>query len=221
MTEVEGGLPRVKPNPKAVGIASEAVVMARLIQLGFDVSIPFGDNARYDLVVDDGTRLTRVQIKTGRLLPGGIEFNPRSVSARSGERRGYQGQADDFLVYCPQTDEVYRVPVEDCAGTERVVLSINPEYAARKRTPVRWAHEHVFVTTARTDPLSTCATMHPDTPTRLAMKSLGGGERRRYCRECNRVTAKRERDRKKALRVASNGHETPSDQHAEVSGSAV
>jgi cupin superfamily acireductone dioxygenase involved in methionine salvage len=31
------------------------------------VSIPFGENHRYDLIADDGERLLRIPVKTGRL----------------------------------------------------------------------------------------------------------------------------------------------------------
>jgi PD-(D/E)XK endonuclease len=74
------------------------------------VAVPFGV-ARYDLIVDVGSGLKRVQCKTGRLRNGVIVFNAYS-SNRSGIR-GYQGEADFFGVYCRETDKVYMVPVTD------------------------------------------------------------------------------------------------------------
>jgi len=50
--------------------------MAALIRHGYLISIPYGENHRYDLLADDGTSIARVQVKTGRLLPSGsITFN--------------------------------------------------------------------------------------------------------------------------------------------------
>ena len=43
---------------------------AALIEAGYAVSKPFGENQRYDLVIDDGETLARVQVKTGRLRNG-------------------------------------------------------------------------------------------------------------------------------------------------------
>jgi hypothetical protein len=50
------------------------------------VSIPFGTNQRYDLIVDLGDRLVRVQCKTGRLRDGTIKFATQTV--RVNTRRG-------------------------------------------------------------------------------------------------------------------------------------
>lgn len=52
-------------NSKSVGERSEAAILNWLIQLGYAVSIPFGNNQRYDLIADDGKGLIRVQCKTG------------------------------------------------------------------------------------------------------------------------------------------------------------
>ena len=41
-------------------------VMLALHDAGYQVSTPFGENTRYDLVLDDGTTLTRLQCKTGQ-----------------------------------------------------------------------------------------------------------------------------------------------------------
>lgn len=48
--------------------------MLVLKHVGFDVLTPFGENTRYDLVLDDGEHLTRVQCKTGRLRNGAVIF---------------------------------------------------------------------------------------------------------------------------------------------------
>jgi PD-(D/E)XK endonuclease len=50
--------------------------MLALHDVGFAVLLPFGENTRYDLVVDDGAELRRVQCKTGRLYKGAIRFLP-------------------------------------------------------------------------------------------------------------------------------------------------
>ena len=51
-------------HPKDVGDRTTLAVMLALRCLGYQVSVPFGENSRYDLVVDDGRRLQRVQCKT-------------------------------------------------------------------------------------------------------------------------------------------------------------
>lgn len=41
-----------------------AIAIAHYVQQGFTVSIPLTVNTRYDLVVDDGEKLRRVQVKS-------------------------------------------------------------------------------------------------------------------------------------------------------------
>ena len=104
-----------------VGSLTEGRVLAALIATGFTVAIPFGV-ARYDLIVDVGSTLKRVQCKTGRFRNGAIIFNAYS-SSQSGVR-GYQGEADFFGVYCRETDKVYMVPVNETKT--QVYLRVSP-----------------------------------------------------------------------------------------------
>lgn len=105
--------PGSKRSTKRVGDIAEAMVLARYIRAGQHVSIPFGENHRYDFVADDGTALVRVQVKSGRLRKGAIVFNTCSMhDHRGGPAQGYRGQIEVFAVYCPETDGVYVVPVD-------------------------------------------------------------------------------------------------------------
>ena len=97
-------------NSTRVGSVAEAAVLSSLLRVGHDVLTPFGGGLGYDLAYDDGDRITRVQVKSGKLSGGVIRFNTASI-ARSGERVGYAGRADEFGVYCAEIDRVYLVPV--------------------------------------------------------------------------------------------------------------
>ena len=68
-------------HPKDVGDRITLAVTLALRDAGFAISVPFGENTRYDLVIDDGVRLLRVQCKTGRLRNGSIFFATCSTSA--------------------------------------------------------------------------------------------------------------------------------------------
>lgn len=107
-------------NTKAKGDQTEGMVLATFLQLGKGVLLPFGENQRYDLVVDDNDgRFIRVQCKTGRLRDGVVRFNTSSTHHHRGRgRSGYEAQADVFGVYCPDTGKVYLVPVGDLGAAE-------------------------------------------------------------------------------------------------------
>lgn len=132
-----------KENPKTVGERSEACVLAALLKAGQVVLLPFGDNQRYDLVIDDGGVFQRIQCKTGRLRDGVIVFQPGSCAGGKGRRRGYRGQADLFGVYCPELDSVYLVPLTDVDAVNTAHLRIDPPKDGRNRT-VRWAKDYLL-----------------------------------------------------------------------------
>lgn len=127
-------------NTKAKGEISEGHVIAHLLKRGFSVSMPFGDNQRYDLILDDGNRLWRVQVKTARRCDGGIIFQTASVNGFTGVRRTYAGQIDLFLVYSPDLNKVYRIPVEEC-GAYNFKLRTEPTKGGPSST-VKWAKDY-------------------------------------------------------------------------------
>ena len=123
------------PNTKAAGDITEAVVLAEFLRAGFPVCVPFGDNQRYDLVVEAGGRFLRVQCKTASLTSdrcggkGCIRFK-----ARSGvhESRPYRGQADLFAAYSPDTRRIYVLAVDEVPGYRRLAAAD----ARQKQQPV-------------------------------------------------------------------------------------
>jgi hypothetical protein len=130
-------------NPKSRGELSEGLTIAHLLKNGYSLSMPFGDNQRYDLIVDDGERLHRAQVKTARLRDGVLRFNCCSTNVLTQKRTHYKGQIDVFLAYSPDLDRVYWVPVEDAPVTE-MCLRVD---AARsgKGAPSKMASDYELV----------------------------------------------------------------------------
>ncbi len=69
----------------AVGNIGEAEVTRALIRAGYTVSHPFGEGAKYDLVLDKDGKLLRVQVKMGVFREGAIYINCYSVARSGGE----------------------------------------------------------------------------------------------------------------------------------------
>jgi hypothetical protein len=118
-------------HPKDVGDRSMLAVMLAFRESGYAMYVPFGENTRVDLIVDDGDRLLRVQCKTGRLRQGAVRFKVCSTYAHHANRRqptrDYIGEIDCFAVFCPDTGGVYLVPIEH--------LSVNTGAALRVSAP--------------------------------------------------------------------------------------
>lgn len=136
-----------KDHPKAIGDRTQAHVLARLVEHGRLVLVPWGENQRYDLVIDDGGEFIRVQCKTGRFRDGAVTFSTCSSSYHHPGNRGtkhflhdYRGEADLFGVYCPQTRGVYLVPVED-VGRRSCRLRVEPT-RNNQQQHVRWGAEY-------------------------------------------------------------------------------
>jgi len=132
-------------HPKDIGDRTTLAVMAALREAGFAVLTPFGENTRYDLAIDDGSKLFRVQCKTGRLRQGAVRFAVCSCYGHhlraKDARRDYQGQVDYFGVYCPETVTVYLVPIADLPVRVQAALRVEPA-RNRQRCKIRLASSY-------------------------------------------------------------------------------
>ena len=112
------------------GLVSHTAVLNRLVQLGYEVLLPWADHLGYDLAyyiteekqhfsffVHRESYLVRIQVKTAWLSKDGtcLEFNTSTVSVRKrgkNKKSGYTGKAEYFAVYSPDTGKVYMVAVD-------------------------------------------------------------------------------------------------------------
>ena len=113
------------------GLISHTAVLNRLVQLGFEVLLPWADHLSYDLAyfvtkehrnfgffVHEESHLIRVQVKTAWLSKDGtcLDFNTSTVSARKNglnKKSGYKGKAEYFAVYSPDIGKIYMVAVDE------------------------------------------------------------------------------------------------------------
>lgn len=118
-------------NTKQIGEISEALMMAKFLELGWIVLKPFGDNQRYDLVIDKGNGFEKVQVKTGHLKNGVIRFaTVSSYVHRKNGTKNYKGQCDYFGIYCPANKKCYLIKVNDSTmsqGSLRIELPKNKQ----------------------------------------------------------------------------------------------
>ncbi|MGH2508525.1 MAG: group I intron-associated PD-(D/E)XK endonuclease [Ktedonobacteraceae bacterium] len=116
------------------GLVSHTAVLNRLVQLGFEVLLPWADHLSYDLAyfvteeqhhfgffVHQESYLVRVQVKTAWLSKDEtcLEFNTSTVSARkrgSNKKSNYKGKAECFAIYSPDTEKIYIIAVEDATN---------------------------------------------------------------------------------------------------------
>lgn len=126
-------------NTKDIGTLSEQKVITRLLELGYKVSVPVGDNYRYDLIADKEDKLIRVQVKSGRLKNGFVDFKPRSTNCRTGKTKDYRNSIEMFGVYCQELDSVFLLDVHT-VGTSSARIRVSPPKNGQRKG-VRLAQE--------------------------------------------------------------------------------
>ena len=134
------------PNTKDIGDISQVMVMAAFLRAGLTVLTPFGDNRRYDLVLEQDGVFHRIQCKTARRSKrhaGSLLFDTCSSYAhRGGKKKDYRGDVDFFAAYSPDLDKVFVLPVESVGIT---VCSLRLKEAKNKQTKnTRWAEDYEF-----------------------------------------------------------------------------
>ena len=132
-------------NPTAKGKRSEAKILAEFVQAGLSVLLPWGEE-RYDLALDYGGRLLRIQCKSGWLRDGCVEFRTCVADVRRplGDG-GYRGQIEAFAVYCRETLGMYLVPIGDVPGPTFARLRLIPPRNGQSHG-IRWARDYEVTT---------------------------------------------------------------------------
>jgi PD-(D/E)XK nuclease superfamily protein len=132
-------------HPVDVGDRTTLAVIAVLREMGYGVLMPLGENTRYDLAIDDGDALAKVQCKTGRLRNGAVRWSLCSNYAHHPNprirQRDYHGEVDFFGVFCRENGRVYLVPMADLPLRREGALRIDPP-RNRQRKRIRFGAQY-------------------------------------------------------------------------------
>ena len=106
---------------KIKGLTTELECQLFLTKLGYNVSIPLGEDCRYDLIADFDGILCRIQVKTCHInnTNTGIEFSTRSVQVNSTQNKAKtysKEEIDYFATY--YNNQCYLVRVEECSSVK-------------------------------------------------------------------------------------------------------
>lgn len=145
------------------GNVSESILLQAYLKTGFIVSIPFGSGAPYDLIVDNGKRTYKIQVKTGWYQKGCVIFrgNRRVREAAPYKARTYtEDEVDFFAVYYPPSDSIYVVP-HSFFGRGFGCLRIEPVLNGQQKL-IRWVRDYTWekhITELRSEAAVDCSTM--------------------------------------------------------------
>ena len=147
-------------NTSRRGLAGQTAVLNRLVQLGYEVLLPWGDDHGYDLAyyteteerqygffVHKEIQVVRVQCKLAWLIKDRscLVFNTSTASfGNTGvkkKRSGYRGRADLFGAYSPDTGKVYMVSVWEAPDASHMVLRLEAPKNNQEKG-VKWAKDY-------------------------------------------------------------------------------
>ena len=92
--------------------------IAAFYEAGYSVSIPYGENNRYDFIADVEGNLIRVQVKTSSTKDGGKSYSFSCRSSRTNGKRTInkkysKSEIDYFATFI--NNRCYLIPVEECS----------------------------------------------------------------------------------------------------------
>ena len=135
-------------SPSSIkGAIAEAAITAAAVELGFVVLRPLVEGRRYDLVIDTGPDLFRVQCKWGRLRRGVVAVV--LTTCRHTPTRGYvrskytPDEIDGVAVYCGELKRCFYLPIAMAAGRSAVHLRLQPA-ANNQALAINWADDYSF-----------------------------------------------------------------------------
>ena len=100
-------------NTNQQGKITELKILTYMTELGYAVSIPFGDKERYDQIWDINGKLLRIQVKTSHLKnESSFLFKCKSTS-NGVDHRYTTDEIDYFATWWD--NNVYLVPVQECS----------------------------------------------------------------------------------------------------------
>ncbi|MEA2346493.1 MAG: hypothetical protein QOG62_280 [Thermoleophilaceae bacterium] len=133
---------------KAKGDMAELLVAADLRRRGHRISIPFGEECDYDLIVDrkvTGT-LERVQVKLARARPGVLLVQCRSHSLTNGKVKATKYYTSETIEWIAAVDwrtrRCFYIPAGEL-GSGRDGLTLRLEGTANSQSQgIRWAEDY-------------------------------------------------------------------------------
>lgn len=125
-----------------IGRETQAKALTFFISKGYIVSLPFGGQARYDLLVDTGVNILRIQVKTGSFKDGCIVFYSASSHYIKGSHIHTTYSKKEIDYFLTEYDNIfYLVPVEECGKEKR--LRIEPPKNGSNSSNINWAKNYL------------------------------------------------------------------------------
>lgn len=108
-------------NSNFKGNITELQCILAFTQLGYQISLPYGGQARYDFLADINGKILRVQVKTSKFDSGCITFECRNSHYIKGSHthsKYNENEIDYFATYWD--NKCYLIPASECGSAKRL-----------------------------------------------------------------------------------------------------
>lgn len=114
-------------NSKDKGNIGEAIALAEFTKRNIQVAIPFGDNARYDLIAEFNGKLNKIQIKycNQKITSTNSICCPCASSKNhttNKNRDTYENDVDYFVFYLAEWNKTLIVPIEIIGNKKQITF---------------------------------------------------------------------------------------------------
>lgn len=107
-------------NNKQKGNLTELQCISAFVAEGYNVSIPYGDNCKYDFIVDIEGKLLKIQVKTSSSKnKESFSFSCRTthVNCSGVKNQKYSAEEIDYFATF-WNNQCYLVPIKECSATK-------------------------------------------------------------------------------------------------------
>lgn len=120
-------------DTKRIGNLTELQCITKLYELGFAVSIPFGNSEKYDAIIEKDNKLLKIQIKHANPHIndlGEIDYISIKCTWQGHNQNGYKihkyedSEIDYFATYF--NNECYLIPQKECSNS-KILRIKNPK----------------------------------------------------------------------------------------------
>jgi len=113
-------------NYKEIGQLAEYEIAVKLGKQGYRVSVPLIDNYPYDLIVDTGEKLFKVQVKTcssSRIKKDKSKNYGVLIAQGKANKGAYSPKdVDIFAIRIEEHDTWYFIPITETNGKKKLIL---------------------------------------------------------------------------------------------------
>lgn len=118
----------MKLTSKQKGNLTELQCLTAFMEQGCGVSIPYGDNSKYDFIADINGKLLKIQVKTSSLKDeGAIKFSCRSTHVNCSGVKNERYSSDDIDFFATYWNgKCYLVPIAE-SSVEKTLRFVLPK----------------------------------------------------------------------------------------------